>query len=381
MSYKIWIEKTGKTLRLRWHYEGKKKALSLGVLDDPVGRAYAAKKMAEILMDLVSGHYDPTLLKYRPRKLGPNPTEITAVELLGKYTIYYQQERSLTRGSVLKLKGITSKFQRFTGDILAHKVTDSVAKNIVLQWLESASNRTVKEYLYHLKGCWDWAKGKYHIADPNPWNDSLNRSRSKRKNQAPKQPKTFTITEFQAISAKFANHHQYCHYSDFVTFLMNSACRIGEAAGLRWKHLGIDYATAWIGESISRGHQKGTKTGKARTIQLSQSAQMMLLDRYQRINPQQEDLVFPSPKGLPIDDHNFNRRVWRTILASCNIEYRSPYNLRHSAISHALHNGANPIALAEQTGHSKRVLLSTYAHAIEQKCLFVNVGNLQTNKD
>lgn len=53
------------------------------------------------------------------------------------------------------------------------------------------------------------------------------------------------------------------------------------------------------------------------------------------------------------------------ILASCKIEYRKPYNLRHSAISHALDRGANPIALAEQTGHDKRVLLSTYAHAIE----------------
>ena len=81
MSDKIWIEKTGKTLRLRWNYEGKKQALSLGVADHPVGRAFAAKKMAEISMDLISGHYDPTLLKYKPRKLGANPTEISAVEL------------------------------------------------------------------------------------------------------------------------------------------------------------------------------------------------------------------------------------------------------------------------------------------------------------
>jgi integrase len=74
---------------------------------------------------------------------------------------------------------------------------------------------------------------------------------------------------------------------------MNSACRLGEAAGLRWKHLGTDYSTAWIGKSISRGYQKGTKTGKARTIQLSPSAQMMLLARYQRLKPQADDLVFP----------------------------------------------------------------------------------------
>jgi hypothetical protein len=36
--------------------------------------------MAEIKIDLESGHYDETLLKYKPRKLGANPTEISAVE-------------------------------------------------------------------------------------------------------------------------------------------------------------------------------------------------------------------------------------------------------------------------------------------------------------
>jgi integrase len=88
-------------------------------------------------------------------------------------------------------------------------------------------------------------------------------------------------------------------------------------------------------------------------------------------------LVFPSPKGLPINDHTFRRRAWKTILESCHIEYRSPYNLRHTAISHALHNGANYIALAEQTGHDKRMMLSTYAHAIGSECLFVDIGAIE----
>ena len=106
----------------------------------------------------------------------------------------------------------------------------------------------------------------------------------------------------------------------------------------------------------------------------------MLLERYKRMNPQQEDLVFPSPKGLPLDDHNFNRRAWKTILASCHIEYRSPYKLRHSAISHALANGANPIALAEQSGHDKRTMLSTtYAHAIDREVLFVSINDCNSD--
>jgi cobalamin biosynthesis protein CbiD len=34
MSAKIWIEPTGKTLRLVWYYQGKRQRLSLGVADD-----------------------------------------------------------------------------------------------------------------------------------------------------------------------------------------------------------------------------------------------------------------------------------------------------------------------------------------------------------
>ena len=48
MTNKVWIDKTGNTLRLQWNYEGKKQSLSIGVQNDAIGRAFADKKMAEI---------------------------------------------------------------------------------------------------------------------------------------------------------------------------------------------------------------------------------------------------------------------------------------------------------------------------------------------
>ena len=107
-------------------------------------------------------------------------------------------------------------------------------------------------------------------------------------------------------------------------------------------------------------------------MRLSPSLQAMLIDRFNRFNPQPTDLVFPSPTGIPINDRRFRARAWTEVLESCQIEYQTPYQLRHAAISHALANRANPVDLSEQTGHSVRVMLSTYAHAIEQKCLFVD---------
>lgn len=67
----------------------------------------------------------------------------------------------------------------------------------------------------------------------------------------------------------------------------------------------------------------------------------------------------------------FGARVWKAILEQCYIEYRKPYAVHHSAISHALANGAKPMDLVEQTEHDKRVLLDVYAPAIQQKSLFL----------
>lgn len=132
---------------------------------------------------------------------------------------------------------------------------------------EALKGQTVKTYLFALRACWDWAKGKYHLAASNPWTDCIDRV----KTQPSKRVKPFTIPELRAIITGFKTHPQYSHYTDFVIFLASTGCRFGEAAGLRWKHLDDDFSTAWIGESITRGHQKGTKTEKTRTIQLSPS--------------------------------------------------------------------------------------------------------------
>ena len=90
----------------------------------------AKMKMAQIEKDIAYGNFDTTLLRYKPRKLGNKPTEITAVELFKKYISYHRQERALSHGSGLKLEAILSKLDRFLGDKLAEKVTESVAKDV-----------------------------------------------------------------------------------------------------------------------------------------------------------------------------------------------------------------------------------------------------------
>lgn len=185
------------------------------------------------------------------------------------------------------------------------------------------------------------------------------------------------MAEVKAILNGFKSDRCYRYYYPFVVFLLGTACRMGEAIGLRWQHVADDFQTCWIGESISRGYHRSTKTGKARTILLSASVQAVLKEHFEVVQPQSGDLVFPAPKGGAINDRMFNRRAWRTILDRVNVPYRKPYSTRHTAISHSLANGANPIQVAEQTGHDPRVLYQSYASVIEAKSVFVNFDYIQ----
>jgi integrase len=218
-----------------------------------------------------------------------------------------------------------------------------------------------------LKSCWDWANGKYYLASENPWPTQV----QKIKPQPRQKTKPFTAAEVKAILTGFKSDRYYSHYADVVAFLFGVGCRPGEAFGLRWRHISDNFETCWIGESVSRGVRKSTKTGKARTILLGGSVQEILKARYLQLQPKPDDLVFPAPKGGPINDRLFNRRAWHTVLERCNIEYRKPYGMRHTAISHALANGAHHIQVAEQTGHDPRVLYQSYASVIESKSVFV----------
>jgi integrase len=99
-------------LRLRWQHLGKKYSLYLGMRDSPTGRAMARQKASQIEADIYSGNFDPTLLKYRPRILGKNATEISAPELFERFSQAMKREKALCQGSLERYRGCLSHVRR-----------------------------------------------------------------------------------------------------------------------------------------------------------------------------------------------------------------------------------------------------------------------------
>jgi integrase len=64
-----------------------------------------------------------------------------------------------------------------------------------------------------------------------------------------------------------------------VEFKFGVGLRTPEAAALLWRHCSAECDRIWIGESLSNGNRKSTKTNKARTVPLTDRLQQILLDR------------------------------------------------------------------------------------------------------
>lgn len=254
-------------------------------------------------------------------------------------------------------------------DVSANKIDKREAERFADICGATLEPSTAKARIWLLVSCWDWAKGKYHIAEENPFKGLADRFRSQQKK--PKKP--FSYVEVRAILEEFRSSQYYSHYADFATFLLGVGTRFGEAAGLVWENVTDDFTSVYVEESHSRGKKGDTKTKKSRTVNnLPPSIVAMLKRRMEAQQPKPSDLVFFTPTGLPMDDRNFRRRAWTKVLQAAGVKYRCPYTTRSTVASHSIASGANYISVAKALGNSPKVLHDHYLDIIESRSIFVD---------
>jgi len=119
------------------------------------------------------------------------------------------------------------------------------------------------------------------------------------------------------------------------------------------------------------GSIKATKTRQRRTVQqLTPLGQELREYRLAAGRPPEQALIFPGATGRPwtkADWENWREREWAPACRTAGLDpVPRPYDLRHSFVSLRLAEGRQPVWIAKQAGHSLRVLLSTYAHLIDE---------------
>lgn len=357
-------------LRLRWRVNGQRYSLALGFPDTKQGRLAAQRRASEIELDILSGHFDTTLARYKPERGEKEETNKedsgTVVGVFERYTEH--KAKRVQKRTLSNYNGTTNALRDFFGDTKLAKDLTAQDVEAFVDWYRKSGSvvpLVVKERLVKIKSAWDWAIDE-GLVTHHPWWTA-----HKLVKVPPKQPpKPFSPEEISRILKALRTDRYYWYLHDYFLFSFGTGCRPGEVIGLRWQHLADDCSTAWIGETLTRGERKATKTNEARTIKLSEQVQTMLRARREWHKQKGwgvtgDNLVFTSPNGRTLDDHNIRNRAWEPILNRLSIPYRKPYTTRSTFITHCLLNGMKPLVIAEYTGHDIEVLYDHYAGYIQ----------------
>jgi integrase len=145
-------------------------------------------------------------------------------------------------------------------------------------------------------------------------------------------------------------------YRPYVIARFFTGMRTNEINGLKWKFVDFKRRQILVREGWVLGETTYLKTdGSSRDIDMSQAVFDCLQEQLKITKGQQ--YVFCNNTGMPINLNNFAKRVWTPLLAFLGIEYRKPYETRHTAATLWLASGEAPEYIARQMGHTTTEML------------------------
>lgn len=163
--------------------------------------------------------------------------------------------------------------------------------------------------------------------------------------------------------------HIQPEYRVYVLVRFFTGLRTGEINGLRWKNVDFDNRVIKVRETYSAktGFQYTKNDGSQRDVQMSALVYEALKTHFDlHYFGKDEQTVFTTPEtDGPVRCDNFRCRAWRTVLKQLGIEYRSPYQSRHTYCCLLLAAGENATWVARQMGHtSTEMIFTTYGRFV-----------------
>jgi integrase len=372
----IQVKNSNGWLQLVFSHAGKRHYLSLGYYDTPETRRLAEMTANQIRLDIISRNFDETLAKYKPKsalsvvapditpKVTPTPS---LAELWEKFVEYKRPQCS--PNTMLYVYGHFTKYLEKlpTHDLgKATQIRDYAVKTFPVE--------SCKRFIVRLNACCDWAVKSGLIAE-NPFAGMASQIKPSKSQKSSEEEdiNPFSVSERDAIlkaisDNTFCNKHsgfKHSYYAPFVEFLFMTGCRPSEAIALQWKHISSDLRTINFEQAVietgkGRVVREGLKTQKKRRFPCNGKLQNLLQTiKLEDCDP--ESPVFPGYNGRLLDTRSLRKNVWKPVLAGLNIEYRKPYQTRHTFITLALENGLDAKDVARLVGNSPEVIYRHYA--------------------
>lgn len=357
------IQEYRNRLRLRWRYNGTRYTLSHSFCSEL--NLIAARKLAlQIEQDMILGQFDETLSRYKGDKQREDYKGKSFVQLFEYWVRNYKQMDCDTHTNYNSTRNMIQKWGRVDAGNVVKKLNAQNNKPV-----------TYNRRLSLLRSFIDWLVSE-EIWQYNPL-AAVQRKKVKETKMVKREPfsqdeikRILEAIRTDAICSKYANV-KHSFYYPFVYFIFKTGVRNAEAIGLRVRHIDTHKNLIHIKEVLARTLsssagksrvRKATKNEKERILPFTADLRNVLLPLIQGKDP--EELVFPSPTGKPLDDHNFQKRIFKPVLKQLKIPERVLYAARHTFGSRCIDEGITPVMTAFLMGNNPQTALKRYTHQL-----------------
>ena len=160
------------------------------------------------------------------------------------------------------------------------------------------------------------------------------------------------------------------HYPFFLCAL-RTGMRLGELLGLQWGDVDWNGKFIRVGRSYKLGRLTPTKTGKPRHVDMSNQ----LLETLKVLHVARKREALKDGRGEVLEtifhrdgkhmEQNQIRRVFKRLLVKAGLREIRLHDTRHTFASLLLSDGASPVYVKEQLGHSSiQMTVDIYGHLI-----------------
>lgn len=157
-----------------------------------------------------------------------------------------------------------------------------------------------------------------------------------------------------------------------MQFWFSTGLRPGELQALEWRHIDWDKRTARIELNQVAGVVKAPKTAAGiRNVELNAGA-MDALRLQQPMSSMRGARIWLNPRNAEpwSTDAQIRKTLWVPLCKRAGVDYRNPYQVRHTYASALLTAGQNPWYVAQQLGHEDvEMVYRTYGKFIREDYL------------
>lgn len=164
--------------------------------------------------------------------------------------------------------------------------------------------------------------------------------------------------------------HAPDHYPFFLC-AFRTGMRLGELLGLGWGEVDWQGKFIVVRRSYKLGRTTPTKTGRVRRVDMSDQLMEVLRALYTQRKREAlekgtgeviETIFYRNGKHM---EQNYIRRVFKRLLAKAGFREIRLHDIRHTFASLLLSDGASPVYVKEQLGHTSiQITVDIYGHLI-----------------